>query len=617
MPKSSLEGKMWSRRMLAALHRQLPIVGVLDVGPGMGTYAGFRSDGQYWICMEAWEPYVAKYHLASIYDRVVVGDIRQADWAALGPLDLVICGDVLEHMSKDEALSVLHKALDHAAVVLVSIPIVHAPQGEAHGNPFERHVKDDWSHAECLSSFPDVSIFLRGTEIGIYLLSRNSAARACLEKASADDERAAADGDAPRQNESAQLLAYFQVMMERLPFSFERLREYCTHCFVDHCDDVVRTLEKVWARGDENLVNRILVCRLLVLFKERQQRGAHGLNASVASGPEDMHFVFTQDEVLTWEQMNRAWVKVKPASQAGLLLLAESLLASGQAEKAEPHLMKLRASGLSDISAVINLDPDFHAELGKWLPSTEPGAASSTRVRDIPAGCRQVVYAACDAIYFDKYGRQLATSFARYAAPGCCLALHIFDARDGKDAEIALWLESIPGLTFALSIEQTAYGQGGDVKMARGYYHAARFIRFYEFLADHIEVAGWLLDADTIVNAPLAPLFDLTAACDVALGMMPGRLQFNNQVCAGVLGVGPTARGRDYVRRVAAYIAGYVKQARLPWGIDQVAVYAVYVGQRAAAAPAKVLAIPPLIFDHQNGPASVLWATKQGIAEPG
>ena len=130
--------------------------------------------------MEIWGPYVEAYKLRQFYEQVVVGDIRYLDWRHFLPLDLVICGDVIEHMTKEEGLGVLQRGLTHARVVLVSIPIVDCEQGESHGNPFEVHVKPDWSHEECLSSLPAVCVARAAPLIGVYVLSNSEEDRACL-----------------------------------------------------------------------------------------------------------------------------------------------------------------------------------------------------------------------------------------------------------------------------------------------------------------------------------------------------------------------------------------------------------------------------------------------------
>lgn len=183
MPKSNSAGKMWSYKLVSQLHARAPLQRILDVGAGLGIYARFREPGQHWTAVEAWAPYVKSYALHTLYDHVIVADIRYLDWQRVAPLDLVICGDVLEHMSKEDALDVVHRALDHARVVLISLPVTYAAQGELLGNPFEVHVKPDWSHPECMESFPDICLAMQESYLGIYFLTRSSTDRRILEAA--------------------------------------------------------------------------------------------------------------------------------------------------------------------------------------------------------------------------------------------------------------------------------------------------------------------------------------------------------------------------------------------------------------------------------------------------
>ena len=173
MSKSSFAGKLWSHEVLRVLHAHRPLHRVLDVGAGLGFYTQFRHPDQHWTAVEIWGPFVEAYELEKKYDRVVLGDMRYLDWRHFAPLDLVICGDVLEHMTKDEALELIRLGLAHSRVVLISIPIVHAEQEAILGNPYEVHVKPDWSHEECVTSFPGICIGHNEAGIGVYFLSQS------------------------------------------------------------------------------------------------------------------------------------------------------------------------------------------------------------------------------------------------------------------------------------------------------------------------------------------------------------------------------------------------------------------------------------------------------------
>jgi hypothetical protein len=57
--------------------------------------------------------------------------------------------------------------------VVISIPIHHCPQGAWGGNPYEIHVKDDWTHQEVMESFPGIKQFLKKTKtIGVYWIEK-------------------------------------------------------------------------------------------------------------------------------------------------------------------------------------------------------------------------------------------------------------------------------------------------------------------------------------------------------------------------------------------------------------------------------------------------------------
>ena len=167
MPMSSSEGKDWIRSHVAALAERAP-VSVLDIGPGVGTYAKLlaglpiaRMTG-----VEAWEPYVATYRLREYYDEIIIGDARVVD---LPEADVVILGDIVEHMTRDEARELWRRCASAGRqAVFLSIPIVHYPQDEIEGNPYEIHVEEDWSHERVLDSFEGIGAWWSGTEVGVY-----------------------------------------------------------------------------------------------------------------------------------------------------------------------------------------------------------------------------------------------------------------------------------------------------------------------------------------------------------------------------------------------------------------------------------------------------------------
>lgn len=154
MPGSSTKGKEWIKKMWASIRSKPPIDAmtfhITDVGAGQGTYSDLLRDpaNEIWTALEIFYPYVGKYGLDKKYDRIIIADVRYYDWYSIPAVqDVIIFGDVLEHMMKHEALSVLNKARERGRYIIGSVPIGKNPQGTVDGNPYEKHV-DSWSFDE-------------------------------------------------------------------------------------------------------------------------------------------------------------------------------------------------------------------------------------------------------------------------------------------------------------------------------------------------------------------------------------------------------------------------------------------------------------------------------------
>jgi len=155
---------------------------VVDIGPGSGTYiklikedAGCCAHAR-WVGIEIWAPYIEQFQLQNRYDEIINADVRSIDWLQLNPT-VVIAGDVLEHMTKQDAVVLVDRILSVAQTLIVSIPIRHMPQDEhAYENPHEAHVKDDWSHEEVMETWghyvKDSYRKSVKSKLGVYWMSR-------------------------------------------------------------------------------------------------------------------------------------------------------------------------------------------------------------------------------------------------------------------------------------------------------------------------------------------------------------------------------------------------------------------------------------------------------------
>ncbi len=114
---------------------------VLDVGAGGGFYWELLHEHfNKMDAVEIWEPYIEWCDLRSKYDNVFNIDILNFDFDYY---DIIIMGDVLEHISRKEAQPLMHKLKDKCKELLVIIPYELPQEEAAHDNPYEIHLQPD------------------------------------------------------------------------------------------------------------------------------------------------------------------------------------------------------------------------------------------------------------------------------------------------------------------------------------------------------------------------------------------------------------------------------------------------------------------------------------------
>lgn len=171
MPTSDKQGKFIAK---ALINESCPSV-IWDVGPGEGTYRDLiegpsrAGNIHWWVGVEIFGPYIQEYNLGLKYEEIFNEDIREKSFEGqvfFHENPLIIFGDVLEHMPEDDARKLIVRAKKHFRYILVSIPIVHSPQGEVNGNPYEEHVKH-WTFDEMHEAMGKCMAF-KGHTIGLY-----------------------------------------------------------------------------------------------------------------------------------------------------------------------------------------------------------------------------------------------------------------------------------------------------------------------------------------------------------------------------------------------------------------------------------------------------------------
>ncbi len=158
MPSSSGEGKLLFREWMTVFKPAT----ILDVGVGAGIYGMIArevSPESHLTALEVYEPYVETYKLKEKYNKVVVEDVRTF-CLHMDNYDLIIFGDVLEHLPKEVAIWVWKEMKVHAKFLWLSLPIKVVGRAWSLGyynqspheyavNSQEKHLYD-WEYDEVL-----------------------------------------------------------------------------------------------------------------------------------------------------------------------------------------------------------------------------------------------------------------------------------------------------------------------------------------------------------------------------------------------------------------------------------------------------------------------------------
>jgi len=140
---------------------------ILDVGACDGKWRKLLPD---YPNMDAVEVYYENYcRVQGMYREAFYKDIREFHYDYY---DLVILGDVIEHLSIEQAQHVLGYARNHADTVLVSVPYLYE-QGMAYGNPYEIHFQDDLTPELFKERYPDFEVLFRAADDYCYYIYRN------------------------------------------------------------------------------------------------------------------------------------------------------------------------------------------------------------------------------------------------------------------------------------------------------------------------------------------------------------------------------------------------------------------------------------------------------------
>ena len=126
---------------------------VLDIGGGDGKWA--RVMGSYFRhidCVEIFEPYIERYNLKELYTNVYLNNFLNHEFDYY---DVVIMGDVFEHVTREEATEWLNKIRNKVGEIVIVVPFEYVQDWDGvYENVYGHHHQPDLTPLNMLERYP-------------------------------------------------------------------------------------------------------------------------------------------------------------------------------------------------------------------------------------------------------------------------------------------------------------------------------------------------------------------------------------------------------------------------------------------------------------------------------
>lgn len=135
---------------------------ILDVGACDGKWRNLLHDYPNMDAIEIFPPN-AEY-IRPMYREVINADVYDVQYR---DYDLIIFGDVIEHMTVERAQAVLEYAKGSCKDMIVGVPYEYK-QGKLYGNPWEEHIQDDLTDTEFVNRYRGFKPIITTWNYGYY-----------------------------------------------------------------------------------------------------------------------------------------------------------------------------------------------------------------------------------------------------------------------------------------------------------------------------------------------------------------------------------------------------------------------------------------------------------------
>ena len=126
---------------------------MLDIGAGDGKWARvLGSHVRHIDAVEIFEPYIERYNLKELYNNIHLGDFLTYDFKEY---DLVVMGDVFEHVTQEQAFNWLTKVRDKVSELIIVVPFEYLQDWDGvYENVYGHHHQPDLTPMNMLERYP-------------------------------------------------------------------------------------------------------------------------------------------------------------------------------------------------------------------------------------------------------------------------------------------------------------------------------------------------------------------------------------------------------------------------------------------------------------------------------
>lgn len=366
----------------------------------------------------------------------------------------------------------------------------------------------------------------------------------------------------------------YRRALEGSPNDVQAAIKYTNANWANDPEGGVAIMERLLAAVGDDLVARARVLETLIPQKEWWERMRRGLMPYHATHVDELFYKYAADYVKDYEATNTKMLVGKHAANANHAL-GYARFVQGDRIGAEPLLRSGPGEPLrGNILDAIRFKPEFYDELRRQqINDLTAGLPDLLALTPLVPDARGVVYLSCNFSYYRAFAQPMIVSL-KDVAPHAAVHLHIMDATVEEGKAAVAFCEKLAPLRISISLERPGFANPPD-QDGRNYYHAIRFIRYYQHLLAY-ECPLWMMDVDALFHRDPAEMFAVMADKDAAMRIRPARIEPWNQFNACIVGASMNPASLEYFHLVAAYLAHFYKEKQLRWGIDQLAMYGVY-----------------------------------------